>query len=284
MSNRTTESDIRLSDGRVLHAYDVGVRDDDRLAVGWHHGTPNLGHPPTPLFEEAERLGVRFFSFDRPDYGGSSPHPGRSVGDVAADTAAVADALGIDRFAVLGHSGGGPHALACAALLPERVVAAASVSGPAPYDANGVDWYAGMAEPGVASNRAAARGREARVAHEETGDPEADFGLTSGDVEALGGRWSWVLSVVRPAIEGGPAGAIADDLAAVSPWGFDPAAITAPVLLVHGDADRVVPVAHGRWLAARVPAAELWVRPGDGHVTVLDAGPEILAWLSDRAG
>jgi pimeloyl-ACP methyl ester carboxylesterase len=279
----TTESDIRLPDGRVLHAYDTGPAGED-LSVCWHHGTPNVGHPPTPWFEEAERLGLRFFSFDRPDYGGSSPHPGRTVGDVATDAAVVADALGIDRFGALGHSGGGPHALACAALLPGRVVAAASVSGPAPYDADGLDWFDGMAEAGVASNRAAARGREARVAHEQTGDPEADFGFTAGDEEALGTRWSWLLSVVRPAIEGGPAGAIADDLAEVSPWGFAPAAITAPVLLVHGDADRVVPVAHGRWLATHVPGAELWVRPGDGHITVLDAGPPILAWLRDRAG
>jgi pimeloyl-ACP methyl ester carboxylesterase len=278
-----TESDVRLSDGRVLHCYDTG-RADAALPVLWHHGSNNIGSPPEPLFAEAARHGIRWFSFDRPDYGGSSPHPGRTVGDVAADAAEVADALGIDRFATLGHSGGGPHALACAALLPGRVRAAASVSGAAPYDAGGLDWYDGMAPAGVASNRAAAQGRAVREAYEDTADPQADFGFTPADEKALTGRWSWLLSVVRRALDGGPAGAIADDLAAVAPWGFDPAKITIPVLLVHGDADRVVPCSHGRWLSAHIRGAELWERPDDGHVTVLDAGPQVLAWLRERAG
>jgi pimeloyl-ACP methyl ester carboxylesterase len=233
-----------------------------------------------PLFDAAARLGLRWFGYDRPGYGGSSPRPDRTVGSAAEEMAAAADALGIDRFAVFGHSGGGPHALAGAALLADRVVAAVSVSGPAPYDADGLDWYAAMAEAGVRSNRAAAQGREVREALVEDG--EADFGFTPGDEEALGGRWSWFLDVVRPAL--GASGAIDDDLAAISPWGFDPAAISPPVLLVHGDADRVVPVAHGRWLAAHVPSAELWERPGDGHLTVLDAGADALAWLSRAAG
>ena len=125
-----TEIDLKLSDGRTLHAYDTGADDaDGRLAVFWHHGSPNIGAPPEPLFAAAEELGIRWVSYDRPGYGGSTPRPGRDVASAAADAAAVADALGIDRFAVMGHSSGGSHALACAALLPKRVVGVVVVGG-----------------------------------------------------------------------------------------------------------------------------------------------------------
>jgi pimeloyl-ACP methyl ester carboxylesterase len=272
------ESDITLSDGRVLHAYHA-AGPVDATGVCWHHGTSNLGAPPEPLLDAATRVGLRWFSLDRPGYGGSTRVSGRTVGSVAADAAAVADALGIERFVAIGHSGGGPHALACAALLAERVIATAAISSPAPYDAAALDWFAGMAPAGVGSNRAAARGRAAREAWEDEAD-DSDFGFTEADEAALEGRWSWVLDVVRPAIAQGPGGAIDDDLAAVSPWGFDPSDIGVPVLLVHGDADRVVPVGHGRWLADAIPGAELWERPADGHITVLDAATDALAWLA----
>ena len=215
-----TETDLTLPDDRTVHVHDTG---GPGLPVLWQHGTPNIGAPPVPLFAAAERLGLRWVGHDRPGYGGSSPQPGRSVASVAADVAAVADALGIDRFAVMGHSGGGPHALACGALLPDRVLAVVTASGPAPYDAPGLDFFAGMADAGVRSMTAAAAGRAAREAYEESGD-EADFGFTDGDEEALSGRWAWFLDVVRPALAGGPGAMIDDDLAAVSPWGFTPGA------------------------------------------------------------
>jgi pimeloyl-ACP methyl ester carboxylesterase len=127
-----TEADLEMTDGRTLHMYDTCAGNTGRLPVLYHHGTPNIGRPPEPLFPASDRLGIRWVSHDRPGYGGSTPHPGRDVASAAADVASMADALGIRQFAVLGHSGGGPHALACAALLPERVLAAVSVSGPAP--------------------------------------------------------------------------------------------------------------------------------------------------------
>jgi pimeloyl-ACP methyl ester carboxylesterase len=136
-----TETDIELPDGRTLHAYSSG---SGGLTVMWHHGTPNIGAPPEPLFDAAARAGIRWVSYDRPGYGGSTAHPGRNVASAAADVASIADALGIGQFAVLGHSGGGPHALACAALLPGRVLAAVSAAGPAPYGAAGLDWLAGF--------------------------------------------------------------------------------------------------------------------------------------------
>ncbi|MGP3970798.1 alpha/beta fold hydrolase [Streptomyces sp. 6N223] len=280
------ETDLALGDGRTLHVYDTGEGGSQgRLVVSWHHGTPNLGTPPQPLFAASERLGIRWISHDRPGYGGSTPLPGRDAASAAGDVARVADALGIERFAVMGHSGGGPHALACAALLPDRVTAAVSISGLAPlgaFEAEGLDWFAGMAPSCEASLRAAAEGRAAKERHEATAAFDSEM-FTPEDHAALAGPWSWFGSVVGPALAGGPGGLIDDDLAYASPWGFDPARIAAPVLLAHGERDRVVPSAHGRWLAGRCPSAELRIGPGDGHISVLDGGGEAaLEWLVGR--
>lgn len=276
------ETDLRLPDGRTLHVYDTAAEDDTgRLAVVWHHGTPNIGAPPTPLFDAADRLGLRWVSFDRPHYGGSSPHPGRTMATVAADTAAVADALGIDRFAVVGHSGGGSHALACGALLRDRVVAAVGIAALAPYDATGLDWFSGMAPAGLSALRAAASGRAARERQAASGDDE-DMGFTAADEAALDGEWSWLGSVVRPALAAGPGGQIDDDLAYVTPWGVDPATITAPVLLLHGADDAVAPSAHGEWLAQHCPTATLRLSPRDSHLSILTRAEEGLTWLADQ--
>lgn len=274
-----TEHEIDLPDGRRLHAYDAG---GDGLPVVWLHGTPNLGPPPRPLFAAARRLGVRWLGYDRPGYGGSTEHPGRTVASAAADVAALADALDLRRFGVVGHSGGAPHALACAALLPERVVAAVAGAGLAPFGADGLDWFAGMAPAGVASLTAATEGRAAREAFEADPPEEPDIGFTPDDEAALRGDWAWLLEVVRGAMEAGGRGAVDDDLATVSPWGFDPASIRVPVLVLHGEADRMVPASHGAWLARTVPSAQLWLRPGDGHITVLRSGEQALGWLAER--
>jgi pimeloyl-ACP methyl ester carboxylesterase len=277
-----TETDLQLSDGRTLHVYDTSEDDaDDRLAVFWHHGSPNIGAPPEPLLPAAERLGIRWVSYDRPGYGGSPPSPDRDVASAAGYTSAVADALGIDRFAVMGHSGGGSHALACAALLPERVLGVVSVSGMAPFGAEGLDWFEGFGPGGAAQLRAAAAGRAALEKHLAETDDEADF--TPEDEAALAGEWSWLIDVVRPAIAGGMGGFIDDDLAVVGAWGFDPAGIVAPALFLHGGRDRMVPSSHGEWLARRCPSAELWLRPDDGHISILNQGAAALAWLREHA-
>lgn len=337
---RMIETDVS-SGGRTLHAYAHG--DGDRVVM-WHHGTPNIGTPPAPLFAAAERLGVRFVAYDRPGYGGSAPRPDRDIASAATDAAAVADALGVGEFAVLGHSGGGPHALACAALLPGRVTAAVAIAGLAPYppagpasggaaaqrattgpghdavamdaaagsraagvgrpvaardtgtvdgvgagraatDAGGeFDWFAGMGPGGVASLRAAVAGRAAKQVW--TADPaitEPDF--TADDWAALTGEWGWFGSVVEPAVAAGPAPLIDDDLAYVRPWGFDPATITAPVLLVHGEADLMVPCTHSVRLAATIAGAELRLVPRAGHISVLAAqAVPALEWIAARRG
>ncbi len=280
-----TETDLLLEDGRTLHVYDTAPTAQGRpLAVFWHHGTPNIGAPPEPLFGAARQLGLRWVSHDRPGYGGSSPLPGRNVASAARDVEQIADALGIGEFAVMGHSGGGPHALACAALLPRRVRAAVSVAGLAPYGAGGLDYFGGMNPSGAAALQAAAQGRSAKEAYEASAPGFDPAMFTPADHAALSGAWSWLHSVVEPATANGPGGLIADDLAYVAPWGFDPAQIGVPVLLLHGQQDRVVPAAHGGWLRRHCPAAQLWRGPDDGHLSVLNRAGSALAWLRERAG
>jgi pimeloyl-ACP methyl ester carboxylesterase len=276
------EVDLSTTAGRVLHAYDVGpTGSSDELVVLWHGGTPNTGAPPEPLFEIACSLGLRWIGYDRPSYGGSSPHRGATVASAAADAGRVADQLGIERFAVLGSSGGGPRALACAALLSDRVPAAVTISSPAPWPAAGLDYFAGMSKGSVRELRAAAQGRaelEQVLAANEF-DPES---FIAADYAALEGNWSWFGGIVQAATVDGPDGMIEDDLGTMSPWGFDPAQITVPTLIMHGADDRMVPSSHAEWLAAHCPTADLRLLSGEGHVSVLNHAPEALEWLRGR--
>jgi pimeloyl-ACP methyl ester carboxylesterase len=274
------ESDLELSDGRTLHSYDAAP--GAGLAVFWHHGTPNVGSPPEPLFPAAEQLGIRWVSYDRPGYGGSTPHPGRDVASAAADVASIADALGIERFAVMGHSGGAQHALACAALLPDRVVGAVCGAGLAPFNAEGLDWFAGMAAFGEAELRAAAEGRAALEEYLASAEFDPEL-FTPADHAALSGEWSWLLGVVEQAMEGGSDGMVDDDLAYVTAWGFDPGQVRSPILFLQGGQDRIVPSSHAAWLARHTPSAELWLHPDEGHVSILGAAAPALGWLRDHA-
>ena len=214
------ETDLKLGDGRTLHCYDSGEA-GARLTVFWHHGSPNTGMPPEPLFPAAAERGIRWVSCDRPGYMSSTARPGRDKAAVAADTAAVADVLGVGEFAVLGHSGGGPHAPACGALLPGRVLAVAEGSGLAPFGADGLDWFAGMTATGAAEIRAAADGREALEGYLASHEFDMEQ-FTPADQAALLGDWDWMARIAGLAIEGGPDGYIDDQLGDVRPWGFDP--------------------------------------------------------------
>lgn len=161
-----------------------------------------------------------------------------------------------------------PHALACAALLPGRVLAAVSIAGLAPYGAEGLDWFAG---------------RAAKAAY-ETASPEFDEVMfTDADWAALSGPWAWLDKMVGPALAAGPEGLIEDDIAHVTPWGFDCGQISCPVLVVHGAEDRIVPPNHGNWLAKNCPTAEQWMQPNDGHISVLTAAARALAWIKEHA-
>lgn len=273
------EVDVLTADGRVLHAYDVGSTErSDELVLLWQHGTPNTGAPPEPLFEPARSLGIRWIGYDRPSYGGSTPHPDATVATAAADARQIADQLGIGRFSVFGHSGGGPRALACGALLPDRVVAVVSVSSPAPWPAPGLDYFAGMSDGGARELRAAARGRaelqDVLAANEF--DPQS---FIPADHAALEGNWSWFNGIVEAATANGFDGMVADLVSAMTAWGFDLEAVSAATLIMHGTADRMVPSSHSEWLAAHCPAAELRLQPGEGHISVLDSAAGALGWL-----
>ena len=270
--------DLQLHDGRTLRVHDAGGPDDAFVLV-WHHGSPQTGALLEPLVAAAAARGIRLVSYARPSYGGSSPLPHRTVAAAADDVAQLADALGVERFAVMGASGGGPHALACAALLPDRVPGAACLSSPAPYTTD-FDWFAGMVAPGGA--RAALEGRDARARYAETAEFDVES-FTPRDWEALERRWTALGDDAQRAGAAGPDGFVDDDVAYVTPWGFDVAQIEVPVLLVQGGEDRVIPPSHAQWLLRRCPRAQLWLRPRDGHVSVMDACPVAMDWLRAEA-
>lgn len=277
------ELDLDSADGRVLHAYDLGATGRaDELVVMWHHGTPNIGAPPEPLFETSRALGIRWIGYDRPGYGGSTPDPAATVSAAAADAGRVADHLGIHRFAVLGHSGGGPRALACGALLADRVLAVVSVSAPAPWPADGLDYFAGMSSGGTRELRAAIKGR-AELADVLASNEFDAAAFTAADYAALSGAWSWFDGIVAAATAGGSEGMITDDVAAMAPWGFEPTMVRPPTLIMHGTDDRMVPSTHSAWLAAHCPAAELRLVPDAGHISVLDHAEVALRWLRAHA-
>jgi pimeloyl-ACP methyl ester carboxylesterase len=274
---------VTTPDGRALGVYDVGPTGSrDELVAVWHHGTPQIGAPPDPLLEPGAKRGIRWVGIDRPAYGASTANTGRDVASFAGDVGAVMDALGIERFATLGASGGGPHVLACGALLTDRVVAAVTFAGLAPYAADGLDWYAGMHPASEGELRAAASGREALVQHLQTTEFDPEM-FSAEDHAALAGEWGWLGAAAEAGTRNGLDGIVDDDLAFVGLWGFAPVDVAVPTLIVHGEQDGVVPHAHGEWLAHHLPTAELWSRPADGHVSVLRSAEAALDWVVDLA-
>ncbi len=264
--------DVPLPDGTVLRAHDSG---GSGPVVMWFHGSPQTGRVLSPILDAAAARGIRMLSYARPSYGGSTPRIGRDVASAAADTAAVADAAGVERFATLGASGGGPHALAGAALLPDRVTAAATLAGIAPFE-DDPGWWGGMAAPG--GLHAARDGRDARALFAET-EVFEPTSFTDADYAALDGRWGPLGEDVGASGEWGDDGLIDDDVAFTRPWGVDLADIRVPVLLVQGSDDRVIPPEHAERLHRSIRASQLWRRAGAGHISVLDAVPDAMDWL-----
>ena len=267
--------------------------DVDGLAVLVHHGTPASGILYGPWVEHAAANGIRLIGFDRAGYGGSTRLRGRAAAAAAADVEAIADALGLDRFATWGISGGGPHALACAALCGDRLTATASLAGVAPWGAEGLDWLAGMGEGNVAEFDAVLAGEDALRPSLER-DRETllaggvdemkellDSLLGDADRAVLQGRIAeWMDVVDRNGLRDSADGWVDDDLAFVAPWGFEPGGIERPVLILQGGDDRFVPRSHGDWLAAHIPGAEAWIDDADGHLTLMERRiPEVHEWL-----
>ena len=281
---------IRAADGRQL-----AVRVSGNPAghpVIYLHGTPGSRVGPLPRGRVLYELGVRLISYDRPGYGGSDRMESRLVSDVAADVLAIANDLEIERFAVIGRSGGGPHALACAAMLPDRVTRAGVLVSIAPLGAEGLDWFAGMAESNVREFTTAAAAPESLIeelvetaakikanpmSHVTTLGPE----LPEADrrVVADTGIRALLAKNFAEALRDSAAGWIDDALAFCSPWGFNLSDIRVPVLLWHGEDDVFSPAAHARWMAGKIPNAELWVRPNAAHFGALEVVPDVLSWL-----
>jgi len=281
---------VETPDGRTLAVEDAGDRGGRPVMV--HVGTPGgrrLYGPRT--LADAERRGLRLISYDRPGYGGSTPQPGRSMADCAGDVRVICAALGISRLAMWGLSGGGPHVLACAALLPDLVPAAASLASPAPYDAAGLDWMSGFSQAAIDEARLTlADQTEARawfrkerekmlaapaaeVALDmQAGDAGADLALLTDEVVSM-------QQALAPGIEG----SWDDCVAQLTPWGFDVAQISVPVLLLHGGQDQAVPFGHGQWLASHIPGAEAWFFEEERHGLRESHIEDVHAWLIDHS-
>jgi pimeloyl-ACP methyl ester carboxylesterase len=284
-------------DGRQLEVLLAGP--PDGMPLVFHNGTPSGLAEFGPMTQAASARGLRTVLYSRPGYGGSTPQPGRAVADAAADVAAILDQIGAGQFVTAGTSGGGPHALACAALLPGRCLAAATMAGVAPSNAPGLDWLGGMGPENMEEFAAAAAGEEALTRfleaaasglREVTADQLADElgGLVSGtDKAALTGDYAqYLASSFRAAVSTGIAGWRDDDLAFIRDWGFSLAADRpVPVAIWQGAQDRMVPYAHGQWLAAQVPGARAHLLPDEGHLTLtVTSFGQILDDLLDLAG
>jgi pimeloyl-ACP methyl ester carboxylesterase len=269
---------LDLPDGRVLE-YAVAGRPDG-IPLVLHHGTPGAAVQYPPAVAIAARHGLRLVTYSRPGYGASTARPGRTVGDAAADVAAVLDALGAGRFVTVGWSGGGPHALACAALLGGRCTGAAVIAGVAPYGVAGLDWMAGMGKENVEEFSAALAGEApltgflrapgAALATIKPADLAPALGDLASEVDlaALTGAYAdYLAASFRAAVSAGIDGWRDDDLAFLRDWGV-PLDTGARVSLWQGDQDRMVPHAHGEWLAAHLPGASLHRRPGHGHLSL----------------
>jgi pimeloyl-ACP methyl ester carboxylesterase len=288
------EHKVQTVDGRVLAVEDNG--DPDGRPVLVHMGTPNSRLLYGPNVIDAAARGLRLISWDRPGYGGSTPQPGRTVADCAADARTICDALGIGPVAMWGISGGGPHVLACAALLPDLVVAAASLASPAPYPAEGIDYFAGMGEDNAEDFRlaltdeAAARAKLDEEREQMLAATAADLAdqlktlLTPTDAAVLTGDVAeYLVSSSRDGLAPGDQGFWDDSRAFAGPWGFDLADISIPVLVMHGREDRFVPFGHGEWLAGHIPGVEARLLDHDGHLTLLaHRVGEVHSWLAEH--
>jgi len=285
---------LRTPDGRTLEVMAAGERDWPLVLI--HNGTPTGAGFLSRHLADAEALGLRLVSYSRPGYGASTRLPGRTVAQAAEDAKTICDALGARRFATWGISGGGPHALACAALLPERVVAAASLAGVAPYDAMPATFMDGMGEDNVAEFSAALAGEgvlAAYIARQAEGMrtatvEEAVAGMRSllspPDVAVFSGAFGEELvRTMRDGLAQGYWGWVDDDLAFTRPWGFRMGGIAVPLQIWQGREDLMVPYRHGVFLADACPQAERHLSAEDGHLTLYARRVgEVHRWIAGR--
>lgn len=285
-------SRVRVADGRHLMVERQG--DPHGRPVFLLHGTPGSRLGPAPRGMVLYQRKTQLIAYDRPGYGGSDRLAGRRVVDVVEDIRAIADSLGLDRFAVVGRSGGAPHALACAAMMPDRVTRTAALVGLAPWDAVGLDWFEGMAASNVLAYSTAAADPDGLAesfisrSAEIRQDPirlldDLRRELTDSDRVVVNdaGIRTLLLANYREGLRTSAYGWIDDAIAFSRPWGFDPADITGPVMLWHGEKDVFTPVGHSRWLAGQIPGATAVLEPAAAHFDALSVLPEVLNWLLD---
>jgi pimeloyl-ACP methyl ester carboxylesterase len=285
--NQLESVSVTAPDGRALEVALGGPAGG--VPLFFHHGTPGAAAVFAPLVEQGAERNLRHIAYSRPGYGRSDRLPGRSVASCAADVAAIADALGYERFHSIGGSGGGPHSLACAALLEDRVISAGVIASVAPFDAEGLDWTADMGQENIDEFAAIQGGEEelrtylegmaAAMAGPTAEQIVAALGDTVSEVDrrALTGAYGdYLAREVEHALSGGVWGWVDDDIAFASDWGFDPASIRVPFSIWHGAHDRFVPIAHGQWLADHMTAST-HLRPDQGHLSLaLAAYGEVL--------
>ncbi len=267
-------------DGRVLDVLAGGAERGPALVM--HHGTPSDATLWADWDAVASERGIRLLSISRPGYATSARQPGRHVSGVAADVEAVLAHFDVPWFVTAGWSGGGPHALACAALLGSRCRAAATLAGVGAYGVSDLDFLEGMGPENHAEFGAALRGEgdarawlgaNAEALRNVTGPELADaFGglVPQADKNVLaGGFAAGMAATMRRALAGGFDGWVDDDLAFIQPWGFDLTAIAVPVAIWQGDLDLMVPFAHGAWLRRHIPPATSHAAPGHGHISLI---------------
>lgn len=288
----TDATALTLPDGRRLDVFVEGPAEGTPLL--YFHGSPSSGIPTAGLVGAITGRGMRYVAWSRPGYGDSTRREGRSIADVADDAAAVLDWLGADRAYAFGWSGGGPHAMAVAARLPERIVAAATLGGVAPYPADGIDWFEGMGPENVEEFGASLEGPEALISFKERAWPvwrnvsgaevaEA-FGGLIDDVDrgSLTGDFAEEVALsTREGLRNSYWGWFDDDMAFSRPWGFELGTISVPVHIWQGGHDKMVPYAHGQWLAAHTGSACPHLFPDHGHLSlVVDSMGAILEELT----
>lgn len=276
---------VGLPDGRRLSYAEFG--DPDGEPVLYFHGFPGSRAQAAPAGPAARDAGVRVIAPDRPGIGASDPLPGRTLTDWPADAATLADTLGVDEFAALGISGGGPYAAACAAELPDRVRAASLVSSVAPLDAvfrrAFLEFRISRYAPPLAKLlfwwglRGTDGDLDAAVESRAAGAPAVDAECWRGPA---GGA---VVVGAGPATENGVGPLVREAAVYARPWNIDLGGIRVPTFVWHGEADENVPVEMGRYLAARIPVREAHILPGEGHLsTAAKHLDEILAELVAR--
>jgi pimeloyl-ACP methyl ester carboxylesterase len=291
MAGASETQTVAAADGRTLAIAECG--DPDGFPVFLLHGTPGsrfAGQGDASVYADA---GVRVITYDRPGYGYSDRFRGRRVVDCVGDVAAIAKRLGIERFGVTGVSWGGPHSLAVAARLPERVTRAACVVGVAPFGMPGFDWFAGMDAVNIDEIGWALEGEDVlarelermttawlkRLEDDASKAGEVEFSEADRAVLANPQRQEMVRRMLNEAFRQGVWGYVDDVLCLIQPWGFDVADIRAPTRIDYGLTDVLVPRQHGEWLAQNVPNAEAVIDEQGGHFSAPNVVTERFGWL-----